>query len=172
MNKHLIKIRTHISDNPMIYIKFLVTALVMVLVSLTASAQGTLLIKVHYVADQYNVVSVKHIDQNLPAFNQSNEKDDILFTISDDLDAVLAEGRIQNPGTIRGVLSHGVDVDHDDDHEQRAQEEGYFMLRYPYESGMRFLQLIKANQENHIQHRSAPVQKIDLAPFTQQFYVQ
>ena len=130
--------------------------------SMVTLAQGTLLIKVHYQGEQYDVVSVKHIPQTLPSSTSSHEKgDDVLFRFSDDLDATLAQGRIQNPKQVRPVLMHG----EDDDHVSKDDAEGVFMLRYPYQEGLRFLQLMDVNNLQSERAMPAPTPKIDLQSF-------
>lgn len=142
------------------------------LISLGALAQGTLLIKVHYSGSNYTVESVKHIDKELPPLKKVSQRaDDLIFRLSNASDQVMAEGRIDNPAVIRGVLVDGENADSEGHMSFVDDNDGYFLLRYPYEQGMQFLQLMKA--EDLLQARSvraAPVSgsennKIDLTPF-------
>ncbi len=124
------------------------TVLLSLLITLPqlACAAGTLLIKVRFNAQQYEVVSVKHLSQTLPEFvHHENQQQDIQYRILDTLDNTLLNGTLANPAIIRGVLSEG-NVNQDDTHHTMAVPSGVFMLRLPYQKGMRFLQLF--NEKN------------------------
>lgn len=147
----------------MIFFRKLLLPVLLSVFTLNAIADGTLLIKVHYQGQQYDVVSVKHIPQSYNSFQTaSDSSDDVMFRFSDDLDTTLAEGRVKNPRQVRPVLLDGQNVDQDTSHESQNASEGVFMLRYPYKKGLRFLQLMDAKKDNAPSFRSAPVTKIDL----------
>ena len=147
----------------MIFFKKLILPVLLSVVALSAVADGTLLIKVHYQGEQYDVVSVKRIPQTFNSFQSSSEaSDDVMFRFSDNLDTTLAEGRVKNPRQVHPVLFDGLNVDQDHTHENQNASEGIFMLRYPYKEGLRFLQLMDVKQDNTPSFRSAPAVKIDL----------
>lgn len=140
--------------------------------SLTAFAQGTLLIKVHYSGSNYTVESVKHIDEVFPPFKRINPRaDDLIFRLSNSEDVVMGEGRIDNPAVIRGVLVGDEDASSEGHMSFIDDSDGYFLLRYPYEQGMQFLQLM--NAEDSLQAKSVRAapgsssssNKIDLTTF-------
>lgn len=151
----------------------LCSAVVLSVASFSVFAQGTLLIKVHYSGTNYTVESVKHIEQNLPAFKKLNPKaDDLIFRLSNASDDLLGEGRIANPALIHGVLSDEEGVDHEGHKSYVDDKDGYFMLRYPYEEGMQFLELMEAQDVAVMKGvraapsaYAAPALKINLAPF-------
>ncbi len=113
-----------------------------------ASAAGTLLIKVRFNAQQYEVVNVKHLSQTLPEFvHHQSQQQDIQYRLMDSLDNTLLNGTLANPAILRGVLSEG-DVNQDDAHNTIAVPSGIFMLRLPYQKGTRFLQLFNEKNTN------------------------
>lgn len=144
--------------------------------SISAMAQGTLLIKMHFKGDDYTVSSVKHIEQSFPAFiNSGDRAEDLAFRLSNSDNETLGEGSISDPRVMHGVLTEDGNVD-DASHTDVLAEEGYFLVRYPYAEGMQFLELLTAADMNKVQ--SAPteddevvsrgdlhIKKIDLAPF-------
>ncbi len=114
----------------------------------SAYAAGTLLIKVRFDAQQYEVVSVKHLSQTLPEFvHHQNQEQDIQYRLMDSLDNTLLNGSLANPAIMRGVLSKS-NVNQDDAHNTITMPSGIFMLRLPHQKGMRFLQLFNEKNTN------------------------
>jgi len=147
-------------------IKYWLLSLLLAL-PLLSQAQGTLLIKVRFHGDNFTVSSVKHLSQTLPGFiNPQPSEQDIEYQVRNELDALLASGSVSNPTIIHGVLSD-ISDQQDEAHTRQTLQQGVFMLRLPYEKGMRFLKLMKpgaASQARSIGSKTSG-QSFDLKPF-------
>ena len=132
-------------------------------------AEGTLLIKVRFHGDNFEVASVKHLSQTLPEFIHPLGSDDIVYQMSDELDQLLLSGTVSNPAIVHGVLSDISDQP-DETHATKKLQEGVFMLRLPYENGMRFLKLMQPSSHRNARSLGAEtkVQRFDLLPFMQE----
>ncbi len=131
------------------------------------SAQDSLLVKVHYQGEQYQVVNVKRIGLKLKHSSAKKTRNsDILFRLSNNKNKTLTDGRISNPATFRALLSQ--ESDDQQSHAIQSVEEGFFMLRLPYTLDTQFLHLTKQNssrQSRSLGTSTQVEQTIDLSAF-------
>ena len=110
-------------------------------------AAGTIMIEVAYEGQEYKVMRAWTVEQNFPPTLQGvvKSKDDILIELKNKNGKVMDVLRIENPRIVRGILS---EVDNEEGHENIKNQKGSFILRYRYEEGLKYLNIINANEIN------------------------
>ena len=102
---------------------------------------GTVMIEISYKGEDYQIVRAWKIEQRFPPTLQSMVKseDDILVEIKDKNGDIVEVLRLENPRLVRGILA---EKKSSEGHENIMKEEGVFTVRYTYNEGLKYLNII------------------------------
>jgi len=110
--------------------------------SSAAEEEKTLMLKIEYVNESYEVMDAWLVAGKLPERKSVNSNgEDLVFTLENKQGDLLGQGRMTNPAILRGVLAEKYDGVA---HSEERQPQAIFILRYPYSEGMQILSLMKA----------------------------
>jgi len=123
-------------------------------------ASGTIMIEVAYEGDKYRIIRAWTIEQTFPPTLQGviKSKDDIVIELKNKNGKVVDELRIENPRIVRGILS---EIDNEEGHTNIKNNKGSFVLRYAYDDGLKYLNIINADEmKKDINLASTPKNKV------------
>lgn len=123
-------------------------------------ATGTIMIEVAYEGENYSIKRAWSIEQTFPPTIQGavESKDDIVIELKDKNGTVVDELRIENPRIVRGILP---EITNEEGHENMKKEKGSFVLRYEYDEGLKYLNIINAEEvEKNLKQSPSPKQKV------------
>jgi hypothetical protein len=125
--------------------KLLILLILTMTSSIVFSEQKTLLIFVDYQGNYFEVQSIRVVHQTLDAnFSEREGQGDLKLKISTDSGDVIRTGFMPNPAQGHTVIDeHNVDQEL---HESFSQDAGTFMIRTPYVSGIRYIEIEPAEQ--------------------------
>jgi len=109
---------------------------------------GTIMIEVAYEGDNYSISRAWKIEKKFPPTlgNFVKSDKDIMINIKDKKGDVIDVLRIENPRIIRGILSEN---ENEEGHRNIQNEKGSFIVRYRYDKGLKYLNIINASEENN-----------------------
>ena len=105
----------------------------------------TIMIEVAYEGEDYKIVKAWLVEKTFPATKKVivKSEDDIVIELKDKNSTVVDEIRIENPRIVRGVFS---EEENEEGHENFKDTSGSFIVRYPYEKGLQYLNIVNAKE--------------------------
>lgn len=110
-------------------------------------ASGTIMIEVAYEDESYSIERAWTIEEVFPSTIQGvvKSEDDIIIELKDSNGTVVDELRIENPRTVRGILP---EIANEEGHENIKEKKGSFILRYAYDEGLTYLNIINSSDRD------------------------
>ena len=137
------------------YLIFL-TLLSIPLVSWAATAtkpEGTLMVKISAVNGVYFIEKAWVVTQVFPARNETRAASgDLMFRLTDQNGQELSVTRVRNPAVVRAPLRPAGDCTNKvndclDEHQNITQSTATTVLRFPYYSSVKFVELLNTNSK-------------------------
>ena len=121
-------------------------------IAVEKNAASTLMVEVEFSGDIYSIKRAWVIDKALPSFTSAgNRAGDVVITISDSNESIIASSKIRNPRILRGPLMPPEErakmgADYIDSHSTIILDSGSFIVRLPYTADVQYLNFVESKK--------------------------
>lgn len=141
-------------------------------VAVEKNAASTLMVEVEFSGDIYSIKRAWVIDKTLPSFvSAGNRAGDVIVTISDSDEIIIASSNIRNPRILRGPLMPPEErakmgADYIDGHNTIILDSGSFIVRLPYTANVQYLNFVESKKGISAMNQTvASKQRLDLSTY-------